>query len=158
MAGITKPQIRALRTLASQRFGPCTCQRGDCDYHDWLARTFGGITSTKDLTLAQAARAIDALSDRPVQKRRTPVAAPWAGRYKVPGAKGAITQAQADLLSKLEMDLGWAPDPVRLWRFIERQLGKKCSVPMLTKRDATKVITGLKRLVVHYANNTPASR
>lgn len=151
---LTKGQIKMIRTLASKRFGPCDCSPGrGCDYHGWLERTFDGVTSTKDLSFAQAGRAIDALADRDVQRRRNPVKAdtPWKGRYTVPGAEGMITQTQADEVARLEHELGWHGQPNRLQGMIRRQLGRPdnvtTSLPALANRQASSLITALRRVL-----------
>jgi hypothetical protein len=144
MSMISAHQIRALRTVASARFGPCSCAAGRCDYHDWLAGTFAGVASTKDLTHDQASWAIDHLSDRP---RQRPARAPKVQqRYTGRGGKN-LSQRQADYIAGLEDQLGWTADPSRLAGMIERQIGAKATVEMLTPKRATKLITGLKALL-----------
>ena len=71
---------------------------------------------------------------------------PWKGRYY--GAGGIfLTQPQADEVARLEYDLGWQSNPDRLAGFIKRQLSKRVvSVSALKNREASSVITGLRKL------------
>lgn len=157
---IDSRQIRRLRTAASKRWGACTCdaETGEvCSYHEWLRDVFG-VASTKALTSEQAERAIGALSPRTyvgkdgkrkTAKKRPPQ--PWKGRYVGKGKKGDhgwLTQGQADEIARLEHVLGW-DEPERVEGFIHKQTRMKKSVSMLSVREATKVITGLRRLLDH---------
>lgn len=76
----------------------------------------------------------------------------WRVRYTGTGEAGDagrhITTAQAQYVGLLEDELSWTSEPQRLLGFIQRQLGgAKKTVPMLTNREASKVITGLERIV-----------
>jgi hypothetical protein len=71
-------------------------------------------------------------------------------RYSGRGSKQVgtwLTQAQADRISRLEDDLGWATNPDRLLGFIERQIGSRATVEMLSVARASKVILGLERML-----------
>ena len=74
---------------------------------------------------------------------------PWKGRYAGTGQAGEaghLTQSQADYVARLEYELGWQSNPDRLIGFIERQTGARKAVSMLRNREASKVITGLRKL------------
>lgn len=167
MPGITKAQTRKLRTVASKTHGNCDCRRPtgstpgySCDYHRWLAEEFD-VASTRDLTFAQAGRAIDLLEGKKPKRARDRAPEPWRGAYPVPGAKGMITQAQADEVARLEVTLGWDAPPEgarragltskQLQKMIGRQLGRPSNVHVpihgLANRQASSLITGLKRLL-----------
>ena len=157
MSTITKGQTRKLRTVASKRFGSCDCRRAtgttpaySCDYHRWLLEEFD-VASTRGLSFAQAGRAIDLLEGKRPKKTQENGPEPWRGTYPVPGAKGHVTQAQADEIARLELRLGWAGTPDRLQGMIRRQLGRPASVTTpvanLANRQASSLITGMKRLL-----------
>ena len=157
MSTITKSQIKKLRTVASKGFGSCDCRRPTgttpgyvCDYHRWLGEQFD-VASTRELTFAQAGRAIDLLQGKRPKKTTQNGAEPWRGTYPVPGAKGRVSQAQADEIARLELRLGWAESPDRLQGMIRRQLGRPASVSTpvanLANRQASSLITGMKRLL-----------
>lgn len=168
MATITKAQTKKLRTVASIRFGGCDCRRPSgsspgyaCDYHRWLQEGFG-VASTRDLSATQAARAIDRLEGKKTQKARRAKDAS-AGRYPVPDAPEMVTQAQADEIARVEERLRWSVPPPDLCReghtspqlqkMIRRQLGRPASIhtPVrgLANRQASTLITGLRRLLTH---------
>lgn len=72
------------------------------------------------------------------------------GRYPVAGARGMVTQKQADLIAHLEDRLDWTDDPERLTGWITRQIEpngdgtrKLTFVAALTRVQATTVITGM---------------
>ena len=69
----------------------------------------------------------------------------------MPGAKGRVSQAQADEIARLELRLGWAESPDRLQGMIRRQLGRPASVSTpvanLANRQASSLITGMTRLL-----------
>jgi hypothetical protein len=145
----------------------------DDQYRAWLAAEYG-LTSTKQLTERELEEAIRKQGGNPAARRRAKAPhpdtggskresatapqkkdgdEPWAGRYEGRGSTGFagfLTQPQADYIARLEHELGWADDPRRLQGFIRRQLGLPENVvkPVqnLRLRQATKVITGLKRL------------
>jgi hypothetical protein len=162
MPNITKAQIKTIRGMESQVFDD------DTQYRNFLYATFPekdwsdpSRPSTKDLTKKEAHRAIQALKE--AQGRGTPDAParptpppqsdkPWEGRYKGhPNRHQAkdLTQPQADEIARLEYQLGWIAQPDRIRKFIRRQLGTKMHVTDLSKREATKVITGLRNLLDH---------
>lgn len=72
------------------------------------------------------------------------------GRYTGRGSKQIgqwLTQAQADKIGRLEDELGWTASPKRLLGFIERQIGSRATVEMLSVARASKVILGLERVL-----------
>ena len=172
MGRITGPQIKLLRTLASKRFGNCSCPKNGpererawesarhliCDFHQWLGGECG-VRSTRQLTSSKASRAIDALmGKKPAPKRKGHAAKPWRGRYPVVDADGMVTTTQADEVARLEHLLGWyggtAPVPSQaLQTMTQRQLGRPSNVVVpiaaLSNRQASTLITGLRRLLEH---------
>lgn len=147
MKKISKSQIRLLRGVAARIFGECNCdgKTSMCSYHAFLYDNFFSHDtklpirhSTKQLTRAEADVAIKHLMG----------AVPGKRRYFGSGVGICLTQSQADLIAKLERDLGWDKNPRRLRGFITRQTGGKLkSVEMLTNREASKVITGMGKLL-----------
>lgn len=72
-----------------------------------------------------------------------------SGRYVGRGAVGDnrhLTQEQADEIARLEDELRWDGSPNRLRGFIRRVTGKKQTVEMLGGRDASAVISGLRKM------------
>jgi len=162
MSTITKPQIKTIRGMESQVF------EDDTQYRNFLLATFPekewsdpSRPSTKDLTQKEAHRAIQALKDAKGEgtpsppDRPTPPpqgGEPWEGHYKGHPNKhqaGQLTQKQADEIARLEWKIGWTPEPSHVRGFIKRQLGTQMQVTDLTKREAQKVITGLRRVLEH---------
>lgn len=158
MPKITPGQIKKLRTVAGKRFAPCRCRRpavdASCEYHGWLMDAFG-VTSTRDLDHVQTQQAIDALEGK---KARPPRSAsnkdqPWRGRYAATGTDGNATQAQLDEIARIEEALGWNAHRDALQSMIRRQLGRPASVftppHLLANRQASSLVTGMKRLLAH---------
>jgi hypothetical protein len=153
MPQITKKQISFLRALAARLLPTDT-------YRSWLRETFPGkdwasvrAPSTKELTKQEASHGIQVLlrlDDREPSK-------PWTGRYYGAGQQGQrdamITQGQADEISRLEMAMGWEGEPERLQGFIRKQIARplppnaRVLVSSLTKGEATRIITGLRRFL-----------
>lgn len=92
---------------------------------DWLYPTYK-VTSTKELTIAQADEAIQALRDM------------------IGDNKARITYPQSQKIYALQALLAMPKE--HLWNFMLRQLGGRRSVSMLTKQEASKVIVGLQRI------------
>jgi hypothetical protein len=134
---ISKDQIKALRTAAAKVF------REESDYRDFLAQNFAGITSTKDLDMHEAGRAITLL------RKHTGYKEP---RFEGQGTGKRITDSQARKIAALVATLGWTNKG--LFQFIERQTGKKCDVPMLLKHEASKLIVGLQRVAAKGSRET----
>ncbi len=92
----------------------------------------------------------DARAQRPPRpQRRQPAAHDYKGRYYGGGQKGEaanLTQGQADEISRLEIELRWEANPKRLTGFIERTIGEKRIVSALSNRQASSVITALRRM------------
>jgi len=136
-------KVRVLRALAAKIFPE------ESLYHDWLAATFFAQdkaprrTSTLQLSVAELNTGIRLLmacvnpQPKPAQR----------GRYTVRTLLGKITQRQADLISLLEDYLGWTENPERLRGFIKKQTGMDKEVQDLGNREASKVITGMKRIL-----------
>ena len=156
-----KPDSQRLRTLRGKLRGGVAKQGvSDDDYRAYLGRTFR-VTSTKQLTEPQLRTAFRDYrlrwpfpkgKKKPATPPRPPADAPWRGRYEGRGERGAaqfLTQDQADEIARLEDHLGWTGAPDRLRGFIRRQLGLPDNVTKdvggLMVREATKVITGLRR-------------
>jgi len=156
---ISSDQVKTIRGMESQVFDD------DPQYRDFLRATFPekdwsdpDRPSTLDLTQKEAHRAIQSLQEAqgngtpaPPDRPTPPPQAdkPWEGRYKGHPNKhqaGQLTQEQADEIARLEYQLGWASTPQRIGRFIKRQIGREMAVTDLSKREATKVITGLRRV------------
>lgn len=164
MADITKAQIKTIRGMESRVF------EDDAQYRNFLYATFPEKEwsdperpSTLDLTQKEAHRAIQALKEAqgngtptPPDRPTPPPQAdkPWEGHYKGHPNKhqaGTLTQEQADEIARLEWDLGWFSDPQRMRAFIKRQLGRQMIVTDLSKREATTVITGLRKVQEYQA-------
>jgi hypothetical protein len=159
MPSITKNQTKTIRGMESRVF------EDDAQYRNFLYATFPekdwsdpDRPSTLDLTQKEAHRAIQALKEAqgngtpsPPERPTPPPQAdkPWEGRYKGHPNKhqaAKLTQKQADEIARLEFQIGWFSEPRRVRNFIKRQVGKKMRVPELTKREAIKVITGLRKV------------
>ena len=125
---INKDQIRAMQTLRHKVFGT------DEEYREWLANNFGGKRSTKDLSYAEAREGISLLAGNKPQD------GPW------------LSCKQAWLIDKMENELCWQDNPQRMVGFIRRQTGLNKTKEMLTVREASKVITGLKKLIKETEN------
>jgi len=162
----TARQLRAIHTLRRRVFADDEAYRAfllvSHPRKRWLDPS---RPSTAELDVNEARRVLDALIKRqtpepapePAPPPR-PAARPWKGRYTGRGRRGRgkhLTQAQADEIARLEHDLGWQDSPARVQGFIRKQLGGSAlkSVEMLTRREATLVITGLRKLSQqpHYA-------
>jgi hypothetical protein len=162
MPSITKNQTKTIRGMESQVF------EDDAQYRNFLYATFPekdwsdpDRPSTLDLTQKEAHRAIQALKEaqgqgtpEPPESPTPPPKAdkPWEGRYKGHPNKhqaAELTQQQADEIARLEWEIGWFSEPRRVRSFIKRQLGTEMTVTDLTKREATKVITGLRNVLKH---------
>lgn len=152
-ATCTKLQIKMIRGLAAKVFPH------EENYRDWLCYNFfrddvsPKRTSTKQLTKGEAHAAIKLLkqslpntshvsSNDAARDGRKP-----APRYLGCGLNGGLTQTQANTIALLESKLGWDDNAKRLEGFIARQIGKTKKVEWLRNREASKVITGLKRLL-----------
>jgi hypothetical protein len=92
---------------------------------DWLYPEYG-ISSTKDLTIAQADHAIEHLQG-------------MLGDGAV-----RITKPQEYKLKALRELLGWPQQ--RLWNFIKRQTNQRKSERMLLRDEATSIIIGLQHI------------
>jgi hypothetical protein len=164
MPKITPAQLKKLRTVAGKRFAPCRCRRPaadpSCEYHAWLMDAFG-VASTRDLDHVQTQQAIDALEGRKARPPRSRTSdQPWRGRYAAVGTKGTATQAQLDEVARLEHELGWTERRDALQSMIRRQLGRPSSVytppHLLANRQASSLVTGMKRLLGHNRQKTSA--
>jgi len=131
-AKIKTKKIRLLRALAAKVF------KSDENYHDWLANTFEGKESTLKLTVTELNTAISLLFACVGKK-----GSQQGSRYQGSGINDSLTQKQANMIAKLEDDLGWQDNPQRLRGFIEHQTGQQKSVEMLRNREASKVINGM---------------
>lgn len=158
MRRISNEQIVILRAVAVKVFGMCdeSCKSGKarCDFHSWLDEQFFHFDppqrrrrSTKQLTITEAATAINALLQRFPGSRKVGLHPPQSANYYGSGFAGSLTPSQADRIGELEAQLGWQENPERLLGFIRRQTKLIKSVEMLTNRQASKVITGLERLI-----------
>lgn len=127
---IQKRTIKRLRTVASKVFGD------DEQYYQFIGTNYQ-VDSTLDLTEEQAEEAISIL-DRELKARKRAE----HGRRD----PKMISQNQKEYIEGLFKELGWAEGP-RWWGFIAKQTGKKSTLNMLTRRDASKVIVGLERMV-----------
>lgn len=65
-----------------------------------------------------------------------------------------LTQKQADEIARLEQVLGWTDNPKRLGGFITRQTKKTKTVEMLGRKEASKVILGLRKLLTEKRGKT----
>lgn len=149
---ITTDQIRAIRGKAAYIYPD------DDDYRALLEQFFPtkewsnpDRPSTKDLTRHEAHLLISALGNKKENQQ-----SPWKGRYTGRGQRGygaRCTQAQADEIARLEYKLGWMSDTRRLIGFIRRQIGRRKVVEKLSKREATKIITGLRQLLAEQSTN-----
>ena len=150
-APVSKAQIKMIRSLFSK------ISADDATYREWLYYTFfkddigEKRTSTSQLTKAEGHIAISLLmqtvnpstsSNDTRGQGQTP-----RPRYFGTGLGWALTQTQANKIAVLESQLGWADNPLRLEGFIERQIGKRKKVEWLKNREASKVITGLQKLL-----------
>jgi len=132
MKNINKKQVKKIRTVASKVFAD------DGEYHEWLKSNYG-IKSTLDLGFYEAIEAINLLEgDTSFVARQ---------RKNDPN-KWRISKSQALRISVLEDLLGWANEPARLLKFIDRQVkhpGK--NITDLSKQEARKVIIGMQRIL-----------
>lgn len=138
MARITKRTIKQLRTAAS-RFFP-----NDDAYHTWISSEFGhgaygsadrDYTSTLDLSEQEARQAIRKIDQMSKDRKRN----------NYPDRKeGVITFDQRQYIYGL-FDACGIPEGKRRWGFIKKQIGTPKAIDWLTNREASKVITGLKR-------------
>lgn len=143
--GISKDQIKALRTAASKLWGQCDCSEAwTCQYHNWLAENFDGIASTKDLTQTQATLGISFLRK---QINYQPKRSTYTGQGKRGRAAGRITPEQAQKIGALAQQLDWDDSAVR--NFINRQTGQTMAVEWLREYQATKVIIGMQKILAH---------
>ena len=139
MKKISKAQVKTLRALASKAFP------NDALYHEWLYAQFGK-ESTLDLSTAMGHRAIQMLlpdwekvethGSASVRKGYYPDGSGWANH---------LSDKQAKNIGGLAADLGWSMEG--LLKFIKRQTGQDKTVEMLSGKEATKVIIGLKRVL-----------
>lgn len=138
MPDISKSQIGYIKSLAANVFPY------DDEYRAWLSRTFG-VESCTALTRSQGITAIDDLKAMADGKTPPPT---HRGRFTARGERGyahLLTQEQADEIARHQDLLGWGTHALN--RFLNRQTGKQKSVSMLTKREATKVLTGMQRIL-----------
>lgn len=127
---IKKRTVRRLRAAASKLFPE------DDLYYQFIGQHYG-VESTLELTEKQAIEALQTIDQElKVQKVKT------HGKRR----KGFLTSNQKEYIEGMFAELGWDPGP-RQWGFIKKQIGKQSSVDMLTNRDASKVITGLERMM-----------
>ena len=125
---IKKRTIKRLRTAASKFFPD------DDAYHIWLGSEYG-YESTLELSEDEGREAIRKIDGMKKDKKRK--------QYPDRNAH-AITFDQKEYIEGLFEECG-IPDGKRRWGFIEKQIGAKKSVDWLSNREASKVITGLKR-------------
>ena len=147
MPTLTKNQTKTVRGMAAQALPD------DDAYRSFLRSMFPtkewdepDRPSTLELSKREADAAIKALK-RLLGRRSVQ---PWEGRYVGRGHTGQakhLTQDQADEIARLEHKLGWLSDPRRISGFIKRQIGRTVKVPRLSKREASKVITGLRKVL-----------
>lgn len=153
----TTKQTRTLRGLAARHL------YDDQEYRDWLRATFPekewtdpDRPSTLDLTTQEASKAISTLLkyDRSRPSEDTPDLPDWRGYYTARGSTQQgkhLTQKQADEIARLEHKLGWLGEEKRIRGFILRTVGKAKFVAALTKREATHVITALRKMAASAA-------
>lgn len=148
-APVSKAQIKTIRGLSVKIFGE------DDNYRAWLYQTFfkddpqPQRSSTTQLTKSEGHIAITLLmkSLNPSSNNTRAAGQKPRPRYLGSGLGWALTQTQANKIAVLEARLGWAENPQRLEGFIERQIGKRKKVEWLKNREASKVITGLQKLL-----------
>lgn len=106
------------------------------NYYDFIGMHYG-VDSTLDLTEDQAEDAIQAMDQelKAIKRAKRPDRKP-----------GFITPRQKEYLEGLFDELGWK-NVNRQIGFINKQIGRKCTVDMLRNREASVVITGLERVV-----------
>lgn len=150
---MTKKQIGYFRGLTAKVF------TSDDDYRDWLRVTFPRAVwqdptrpSCLDLSTGQGITAIEMV--KAISQGKTP---PQRGRYHGAGTSGfayRLLPGQADEIERAQERLGW--DDAALARFVERQTGQARLISALTKAQATKLISGLRR-VLKDRNRTPST-
>lgn len=129
---ISKRTIKRIRTVASKLENA----QPEFNYYEYIAMHYS-VDSTLELTEVQAEDAIQAM-DRELKAIK---------RAKQPDRKpGFITPRQKEYLEGLFDDLGWT-NVNRQIGFINKQIGRKCTVDMLRNREASKVISGLERVL-----------
>lgn len=139
---IDKKQIKVIRALAAKIFDD------DDAYRDWLTKNFfrnDARKSTTELTQQEGREAIEILM-RFMPPASKPAAGGNVSRYKGSDDGVHLTKRQAYRISFLETALGWQDNFARLQGFIFKQTGKNQSVEMLSKGEASKVITGLEKM------------
>ncbi len=132
---ISKRTIKSLRTAASKYFpAGDKYDRDNSPYHVWLGANFG-VDSTLDLTDEQGKKARGMIDELLKDQRR-------AKNGKRTG--NWMSADQRDYMDGLFADLDIPKGP-RQMAFIGKQLGVAKSPDWLSPKEATKVITGLKR-------------
>jgi len=150
-AGITKPQLKRLQTLAGQLCLRDGVPRGDWRTYRlaWVARRLNlpDLASFSDLYKDQAIAILDLLGrELPGQPRRprSGSAAGTAGRRNRKGDPAVIvSQGSLELLGSLRARLGW--NDQRFEAFTRRQLRGRSAIR--TEADANRVIWPLKRIL-----------
>lgn len=126
---IKKRTIKILRTAAGKFFPH------DEAYHAWLGHQYD-VGSTLELSDEEGQQAIDAIDKMAKEKRRR-AHGPRRGALR-------ITFEQKEYIEGLFDDLD-IPEGPRQLGFIKKQIGAAKAVDWLSNREASKVITGLKR-------------
>lgn len=124
---IQKRTIKRLRTAASKFFPD------DEAYHVWIGYEYG-VDSTLELTDEQGKEAAKAVNE--MKRARS--------KKREARRPGGITVAQQGYIEGLFAECG-IPRGKRQRGFIRKQTGKTKPAEWLTNREASKVITGLKR-------------
>lgn len=137
---IQKRTIRRLRAAASKLFPD------DEYYYQFIGQQFG-VDSTLDLTESQGEEALSII-DRELKARK----------QQDHGSRkpGMITPNQREYIEGLFKTLGWVEYPRQIGWF-KKITGKQCSINMLTNREASKVITGLERMVAENEEKAEAN-
>lgn len=123
---VNKQTIRRIRAIASKIFP------GDEEYRAWLGRQFAK-SSTLELSQEEGDGAVLMLN----------------GMIKSNDLKRYdqhATKHQKQYIESIFEQLGWDNGP-RQWGFILKQIGKQKSIAMLTGPEASKIISGLKRMI-----------
>lgn len=138
---IKKRTIKRLRTAASKLFPD------DDRYHDWLFQEYG-YESTLELSEDEAREAIRKI-DQEKKKRK---------KRKFGKRKGNwLSFEQKEFIKGLFEELE-IPRGKRQIGFIKKQIGQAKAVDWLSPKEASKVITGLKRFRDSYHNGYESNR
>lgn len=124
---ISKGRLQVVWITARQVMEVCPdFFSGKQEFRDWLESRFGE-RSTRALTIGQADEAIGAM------------------KSILANGKPHVSYGQKQKMKALAALLGW--NRKRLWGFIRKQTGQSKSEDMLLKKEATKVIIGLQRII-----------